>query len=136
MVCVLPLNLPTWGPKWSWWRRGTLSPGTTCCTSGLSPSMTCEAWEPRSSMGSFVPVPSTISVSGASGGTPCGEGADWGGVFLHIVESPGYSILQVSGGSSHPTDRRLVPDPVLCPLGWKHHEARAHGMSSHSIFRA
>ena len=65
-----------------------------------------------------------------------GKGLTWGGVFLHIVESPGYSILQVTGGPSHLTDRHLVPDPVLCPFGWKHHEARDHGMSYHSIFRA
>lgn len=68
VACALPLNLPTWEPKWLWWRRGTPSPGTMCCTSGPSLSMTCGAWGPRSSMGNSALVPLTTLVSGALGG--------------------------------------------------------------------
>jgi len=73
VACALPLNSPTWEPRWLWWRRGTPSPGTMCCTSGLSLSMTFGAWGPRSFMGNSVLAPSTTSVSGAQGGVLQGD---------------------------------------------------------------
>src|SRR4029434_9318548 len=58
-----PSSWHSWVRGCCWWRRGTRSRGTTCCTSGRAPFMTSAAWAPRSSTASSAPDPSIISVS-------------------------------------------------------------------------
>lgn len=62
-VCGQQWSWASWELEWCCWRRGTPSPGTMCSTYGPSPSTTCVALEPKSSMEGFVPAPSTTSVS-------------------------------------------------------------------------
>lgn len=93
-----PSTCPCWAPRWWSLRSETPSPATTSCTSGHSPSMTCGAWGPRSSMGSSVQAPSTTSVSAA--GLSAWVSPHGAGGHCAWVLSPGLCTLGMSARGS------------------------------------